>query len=443
MLFKRKIYDDLLKWKNEDGGRTVALIEGARRVGKTTVVTEFAKKEYRSCLIINFSEVSEDVLEIFRKRSNLDSFFMQLQLRFDVVLYEGESLIVFDEIQFFPLARQMLKQLVADGRYHYIETGSLISVYKNVKNILIPSEEHPIPMYPMDFEEWLWANGNESTVHNLRQFFESRESVGMHVHKALLERFMTYLIVGGMPQVVDTYLRTNNMAKVDEKKNEVLDLYRSDMVKLPERQYEYARALFDGIPTLLSSRKKTFSPGKIMKGSRSRSFSGSITWLDDAKMILPCYSCNDPNVTVNLTCDKSLSKLYFVDTGLLISLAFGKGNPHINDVYMDLIRGKLSINQGMFFENMVAQQLVAKGYKLMFHQFESDGNEYEVDFIIPGRRGIIPLEVKSSSSTRHRSLDLFKDKYRSRIDRTYVIHGKDLRVDGDVVYIPIYMTMFL
>ena len=445
MAFRRKVYDELLRWKQRDNGKTAVLLEGAKRVGKTTVVTEFAKNEYRSHILIDFSEPSDDIVEIFENRTrDLDVFFHRLQLTTGVRLHRRDSVIVFDEVQKYPSAREMIKTLVQDGRYDYIETGSLTSIKVNVGKIRIPSEEHRIPMYPMDFEEWLWANGDEPTMDILRDVLRSREPLGFHTHESLMEKFRTYLVVGGMPQVVDTYLETRDLMMAEDRKRDILNLYRDDMMKLPEGLETKTLELLDGIPTMLSSKKKTFSAGKIMKGARSRSFGKAIKWLIESKIVNPCDLCNDPDVTVNTTRDRSRTKLYMADTGLLLSLSFGNNDENLRAAYLSLLSGKLSINEGMFFENVAAQQLALTRRDLLFYEFRmGDSQMYEVDFILQGGRGIIPVEVKSSSSSRHKSLDLFMEKYGMRIEQAYVVHGKDLRVDGDVVYVPLYMAGLL
>ncbi len=444
-MFRRKIYDQLKEWKEADDGRTAVLIEGARRVGKTTAAIEFAKQEYRSHMVIDFSSASDSLMSIFRNHSqNLDVFFQRLQLELGTALHERESIIIFDEVQFYPRARQMIKALVADHRYDYIETGSLISLHQNVKSILIPSEEHSITMHPMDFEEWLWANGDETSAAILREMFAQRTPLGLHAHASMMEKFKTYMVVGGMPQAVDAFLRTNNIMASERAKRDIIGLYAKDIMKLPGKRGERTGMLFRGIPVLLSSRKKTFTPGIILKGARSRDFSRPIEWIVKSDIAVPCKMCTDPSVAMFLTADSSKIKLYLLDTGLLVSLAFGNNRKELEDTYKALIAGKLSINEGMFFENAVAQQLTSLGYDLMFHEFRIGGSQlYEVDFILPGTKGIVPLEAKPSASSRHKSLDLFMEKKRNRVEKAFVIHGKDLRVDGDVVYIPIYMAMFL
>lgn len=445
MFFKRKAYDLLKEWKASDDGRTALLIEGARRVGKTTLALGFAKNEYRSHILIDFSRASADILGLFEDFSNdLDEFFMRLQLITETSLHERDSVIVFDEVQFCPKARQMIKVLVEDRRYDYIETGSLIQLQQNVRGILIPSEEHSIVMHPMDFEEWLWANGDDVSSGMLKRLFDEKKPLGFHAHEAMMGRFRTYLMVGGMPQAVDRFIETNDIMSVERVKRDIIGLYMKDMMKLPGKSAEKAQALIKGIPSLLSSRKKTFNPGIVMKGARSRSFSGAMDWLIRADIVNPCHLCRDPDVALSLTLDADRTKLYMADTGLLISLAFGNDPARLKDAYEALVSGKLSINQGMVFENSVAQQLAAKGIDLVFHEFRVDDSQlYEIDFLLPGSKGVIPIEVKSSVSTRHRSLDLFLERNGRRTEEAYVIHGKDLRVDGRVTYIPIYMTMLL
>ena len=444
-MFRRKIYDQLKEWKEVDDGRTAVLIEGARRVGKTTAAIEFAKQEYRSYIVIDFSSASDVLMSIFKEHSqNLDVFFQRLQLETGVTLHERKSIVIFDEVQFYPKARQMIKALVKDHRYDYIETGSLISLHQNVKDILIPSEEHSITMHPMDFEEWLWATGDETSATILREMFAQRTPLGLHAHASMMEKFKTYMVVGGMPQAVDAFLRTNNIMASERAKKDIISLYTKDIMKLPGKSGELTGMLFRGIPALLSSRKKAFAPGTIREGARSRDFAKPIEWIVRSDIAVPCKMCTDPSVAMFLSADSSRIKLYLLDTGLLVSLAFGSDRKELEDTYKTLIAGKLSINEGMLFENAVAQQLAALGYDLMFHEFRIGGSQlYEVDFILPGTKGVIPLEVKSSSSSRHRSLDVFMEKKKDRIEKAFVIHGKDLRVDGDVVYIPIYMTMFL
>ena len=339
----------------------------------------------------------------------------------------------------------MIKYLVADGRFDYIETGSLISIRKNVVNIQIPSEERHIEMFPLDFEEFLWAQGDTVSTSILRSVFSDKEPLGKGSHRKLIDAFRTYMVVGGMPQVVDKFLTTGNFMDAEKVKRDIIDLYRLDLEKLPGNLGFRALKIFDSIPALLSAHSKVFSPGKIESKSRNRQYEGSITWLREAKLINICECVDDPSVAYGLTLNHSRFKCYFLDTGLLLSLAFGKNRKELEDTYMAMVRGKLSVNEGMFFENVVAQELKAHGHDLVFTVFRHKDvtTQYEVDFLIPGSGKISPIEVKSSASSRHKSLDVFMEKFGTRTDTAYVIHSKDLRVDGKVVYLPIYMTMFL
>ncbi|WP_400232935.1 ATP-binding protein [Methanomethylophilus alvi] len=446
VIFRRKVYERLLSWKNEEKGKCALLVEGARRVGKSTVVEEFGKNEYKSYVKIDFSIKNEDLIDVFENySSDLEKFFTHLQLVTGSHLYTRDSLIIFDEIQNYPYARQMIKYLVADGRFDYIETGSLISIRKNVVNIQIPSEERHIEMFPLDFEEFLWAQGDTVSTSILRSVFSDKEPLGKGSHRKLIDAFRTYMVVGGMPQVVDKFLTTGNFMDAEKVKRDIIDLYRLDLEKLPGNLGFRALKIFDSIPALLSAHSKVFSPGKIESKSRNRQYEGSITWLREAKLINICECVDDPSVAYGLTLNHSRFKCYFLDTGLLLSLAFGKNRKELEDTYMAMVRGKLSVNEGMFFENVVAQELKAHGHDLVFTVFRHKDvtTQYEVDFLIPGSGKISPIEVKSSASSRHKSLDVFMEKFGTRTDTAYVIHSKDLRVDGKVVYLPIYMTMFL
>lgn len=442
-MFRRKIYQDLLDWKKTDDGRTALLLEGARRIGKTTVVEEFARSEYRSYVLIDFSRDDDPCKDLFDRTYNkLDDLFARIQLNSGKRLFVNESVIILDEVQLKPRARQMIKSLVEDGRFHYIETGSLISLKKNVRKIRIPSEEHKIQMYPMDFEEWLWANGIDDTS-ILREMTANRENMGWKSHDVMSERFKTYLMIGGMPQVVDEFLRTNNFQSAERRKKEILDLYRDDIGKMSGEQAIKIKAVFESIPTLLSSHSKTFSPGKVMPGSRSRSFTEAIAWLIEARYVNPCFICSEPSIMAGLTADRSKVKLYLLDTGLLFTLAFGKNTPSLEQTFKDILDGKMSVNGGMFFENYVAQQLVSSGRDLFFHEFKVGGKKYEIDFLLSTADGIIPVEVKSSSASRHKSLDEFCRIYEKRVDECIVIHKKDVIIDDGVTYLPAYMVPFL
>lgn len=338
----------------------------------------------------------------------------------------------------------MIKHLVEDGRYDYIETGSLISIRKNVEKIQIPSEERHMELRPLTFEEFMWAQGNEVSLEIVKDCFDSGY-ISREAHSRMMAEFRKYMVIGGMPQVVDAYLRTHNIMDVDDIKNDILDLYRSDMENIPRLLGANALNLFNTVPSMLSSHGKVFSPNKVKTGARLRTYESSTTWVREAKLINQCYKLNDPSVAYSLSIDPSRYKNYFLDTGLLISLAFGKNREKLSDTYSALINGKLNINEGMFFENIIAQELVALGYELRFSEFyHKDSKELqEVDFIIPGIEKMIPLESKSVSSSKHISLDRFMDKYRNRVEKAYVIHSKELRSEGNITYLPAYMVMFL
>lgn len=446
VIFKRKVLDCLREWKTTEKGRSAVLLEGARRVGKTTVAIQFGKLEYESYILIDFAAITNDILDLFESFSNnLDDFFIRLEVISGKKLVIRNSLIIFDEVQLYPKARQMIKRLVADGRYDYLETGSLISVRTNVKSILIPSEEYSIAMSPMDFEEFLWALGSEVDAEYIRRCYDSRTSLGRSVHELLMRRFRMYMIIGGMPQVVERFLSDNSLSGIETVKRSILKLYRSDMMKLPTSVSERALKLFDAIPSLLSSKKRFISPSKIAKGSRMRDYDRAIAWLSEAKIVNLCRRQTDPSILSGSDIDESRLKPYLLDTGLLISMSFGNDKRDMSDIYNDLLGGKLSINEGMFFENVVAQELVSQGYRLIFSEFhvKDSTKMYEIDFIIPDRGKIVPIEVKSSMSSRHTSIDRFCEKYHSRIKGPIVVHPKDLRFDGTCLYIPAYMVFAL
>lgn len=442
MLFKRNITEELRWWKENHDGRTAAVVEGAPGVGKTAVVRGFVEANYRTSIILDLSREPSEVLDLFRDGSDPDRFFLRLQLIKAVDLHERESAVVFDNIQSHPRAREMVKQLVEDHRYDYIEVGSGISLRRNVKGIRIPSEEHHITMHPMDFGEWLRANGDTASENILRRFLRSREPLGPSVHRRMMERFGLYTAVGGMPQMVDEYLRTNNMMAVDARKREYLDRCRAGLTDPGKVRSRYALAMFDGIPSMLSSGSGRFSPGRSVEGSRTRSFSGSIEYLRETGLMVPCHRCNDPGTTVGLTGDTRVFRPYLMDTGLLFPMVFGPDGPGIRDAYLSVMDGDVAINRGMFLRNMVAQLLAARGHDLLFHQ--SDDGICGVDFLIHGRGGTCPISVRPALSSRHRPLDTFRERYGGRVDTPYVIHGGDLRVDDDgTVCVPVYMTMFL
>ena len=455
---KRKIYDNLLKWKNERKGDVALLIEGARRIGKSYIVEEFARKEYASYLLVDFSKVNPKVIEFFDLYlDDLDTLFMNLEVYFKRKLTprgakgeEAKSLIVFDEVQFCPRARASIKHLVADGRYDYIETGSLISIKKNVKDIMIPSEEHAIEMYPMDFEEFLWAMGDEAMMDYIRLQFKSLKPMGAF-HRKALDYFRQYMIVGGMPQAVAKYVETKDFEKVDEVKRDILTLYRNDIAKYADRQEIKVASIFDEIPGQLQKHEKKFRLKDLQPEARMRDYSDAFFWLSDAKIINCCYNSTEPSIGLRLNEERSTLKCYFGDTGLLISLAFDERGIVSDELYQKLMFGKLEVNEGMLVENIVAQMLRAAGHKLFFFSKSSRDDasaRMEVDFLIAkknttSRHNISPIEVKSGKNYRLSSLNKMVSKYGRQLSTPYVLHDKDVKEEGGIVFLPLYMTPLL
>lgn len=441
MVFKRKIYNQLLEWKNKWNGRRALLIEGARRIGKSTIAEEFAKNEYQSYIMIDFQKEREKASLLFKNGiSDLDAFFRELSLSFGVRLYERNSLIIFDEVQFFPKARESIKQLVQDGRYDYLETGSLISLQRNVKDILIPSEERSIEMYPMDFEEFLWAKGDDVTIPLLKEQFMRMKPVGA-AHNKILRDFRLYMAVGGMPQAVEELLKSNDFSMVDEVKRDILHLYKEDLRKIDDIEGLKTSVILDALPSELSSHNRLFKSSALGKNKRITREINSFETLNGTMIVNTAYGCTDPGISMALNKNMKKRKIYMGDTGLLVTEIFMNSNDPINNsIYTQLIMKKLGINLGMITENVIAQMLRANGYQLYFHTF----GHYEVDFILARGKKISPVEVKSSSYKSHKSLDEFREKYSDKIDNTsYIIYGKDLKKEGNIVYLPFYMTMFL
>ena len=442
-MFRRKIYDKLLEWKTESDGRTALLIEGARRVGKSTVVEEFAKNEYESYILIDFSRASKAVKELFEDISDLDYLFLQLQLQYKVDLHERRSLIIFDEVQQCPLARQAIKALVADHRYDYVETGSLISIKRNVKDILIPSEERKISMYPMDHEEFLWAVGDTTTIPLLKKVFDSGKPVGAQIHRKLMRDFRLYMLVGGMPQAVNEYIETNNFRKVDQIKRDILNLYEDDFKKIdPTGKLS---SLFDAIPAQLNKNASRYQVSSVLNGERAENILESIAELKDSKTVLVSYHANDPNAGMSNNKDLGKFKLFLSDTGLFTTLMFKDGDFTENIIYEKLLNDKLSANLGYLYENTVAQILTANGNALFYHTFmnESTRRNYEIDFILARKNKVCPIEVKSSGYKTHASLDAFSRKFSDRILDKYLIYTKDFAKDEDIFCLPIYLVQFL
>ena len=442
-MFRRKIYDKLLEWKTESDGRTALLIEGARRVGKSTVVEEFAKNEYESYILIDFSRASKAVKELFEDISDLDYLFLQLQLQYKVDLHERRSLIIFDEVQQCPLARQAIKALVADHRYDYVETGSLISIKRNVKDILIPSEERKISMYPMDHEEFLWAVGDLTTIPLLKKVFDSGKPVGVQIHRKLMRDFRLYMLVGGMPQAVNEYIETNNFRKVDQIKRDILNLYEDDFKKIdPTGKLS---SLFDAIPAQLNKNASRYQVSSVLNGERAENILESIAELKDSKTVLVSYHSNDPNAGMSNNKDLGKFKLFLSDTGLFTTLMFKDRDFTENIIYEKLLNDKLSANLGYLYENAVAQILTANGDALFYHTFmnESTRRNYEIDFILARKNKVCPIEVKSSGYKTHASLDAFSRKFSDRILDKYLIYTKDFAKDEDIFCLPTYLVQFL
>ena len=443
MMFKRKIYSKMLEWKQQSDGRTALLIEGARRIGKSTVVEEFARNEYESYIMIDFAKASKGIRTLFEDVSDLNYLFLQLQLQYKVDLHERKSVIIFDEVQLCPMARQAIKALVEDHRYDYIETGSLISIKKNVKDILIPSEERKISMYPMDYEEFLWAVGDETTFSLLKKCFEMNQGLGDTMNRKQLRQFRLYMLVGGMPQAIATYIETNNFRKVDEIKRDILNLYEADFAKIDPTGR--MAMLFDAIPSQLNKNASRFQASSVLDREKSDTILELIAELKDSKTVLVSYNANDPNAGMAKTKDLSRFKLFLSDTGLFVTLMFKDKDFTENEIYEKLLSDKLGVNLGYLYENIVAQCLAANGNELYYHTImnEKSKHNYEIDFILARKNKIIPLEVKSSGYKTHKSLDVFTEKFSDRILKRYLIYTKDMSKDQDIVCIPVYMIPFL
>ena len=448
----RKIYTELLKWKEEEAGRTALLIDGARRVGKSYIVENFAKQEYKSYIIIDFNRVNQEVTELFENYLNdLDLFFMYLSNYYNVKLYERDTLIIFDEVQLFPRARAAIKYLVADGRYDYIETGSLMSIKKNVKDIVIPSEERHLRMYPLDFEEFLWALDNESLMDFIKVFFEKKKPLGAALHRKAMDYFRQYMIVGGMPQAVERYVETKDFERVDRVKRDILELYRADIVKHAQGYEMKVEQIFDDIPAQLQKHDKKFKLSSLKKEARFRDYEDAIFWLSDAMIVNVCYNSTAPNIGLKLNMDRVTMKCYMADTGLLISHAFDENGIVSEEIYKKLLFDKLEVNKGMIMENIVAQMLVASGHKLYFYNNPSRDDaslRMEIDFLIAkskitSKHNISPIEVKSGGKYTLTSLKKCREKYTEQLDTLYVLHKNDLKVEEGIVYLPLYMTPLL
>lgn len=449
---KRKIINELIKWKKEDAGRCALLIDGARRVGKSYIAEEFAKTEYKSYILIDFNNATKEVTDLFvNYLTDLDSFFMYLSGFYNVKLYERESLIIFDEVQLFPRARSAIKYLVADGRYDFIETGSLMSIKKNVQDILIPSEEHHVWMYPLDFEEFLWALGNDTLMDFIHMCFEKKKPLGQALHRKAMDYFRQYMIVGGMPQAVDFYVRTRDFDKADRVKRDILSLYRSDIVKHAEGYEMKVEQIFDKIPAQLQKHDRKFRLSSLKKEARFRDYESALFWLNDAMIINTCYNSTAPSIGMKLNMDRLTLKCYMADTGLLISHAFDENGIVSEEIYKKLLFDKLEVNTGMIIENVVAQMLAANGRRLYFYSNSSrddTASRMKIDFLITkskisNRHNISPIEVKSGKNYTLSSLRKFKVKYAEQLHTPYVLHTGDLKEEEGITFLPLYMTMLL
>lgn len=444
-MFKRKIYSKIKEWKSSSDGKTALLIEGARRVGKSTVVEEFAKNEYATYILIDFSTASNTIKELFEDMSDLNYFFLQLQLQYHVELETRKSVIIFDEVQLCPKARQAIKALVKDGRYDYIETGSLISIKKNVKDILIPSEERKLQMHPMDYEEFLWALGDSTTMKLLKGVFESKKSFGDQLNRKLLRDFRLYMLVGGMPQAVHEFITTNNFKKVDDVKRDIINLYEDDFRKIDSTGR--LAMLFEAIPSQLNKNAKGFQTKKVLNSYKTTDTTilSLVSELKNSKVVSVAYHANNPDIGLSAYKDLNQFKLYMADTGLFVTLQFKDKDFTENIIYEKLLNDKLATNLGYLYENAVAQILTATGNDLFYYTFyqQEQKRNYEIDFVISKRNKICPIEVKSSRYKVHASLDVFYEKFSDRILNRYIIHTKDVSKDKDILCLPIYLTQFI
>lgn len=447
LMLKRKIYDELVAWKKRSNGSTALMIDGARRVGKSFIAQAFAKAEYRSHILIDFGRAGKDVLDLFENESaDLDLFFAKLAAYYSTTLHRRESLIIFDEVQQYPRARQMIKYLVEDGRFDYLETGSLIRLKKNVQDIIIPSEEDHLEMFPLDFEEFLWAMGDEATYPLIRQCFKEKKPLGAVLHRKIMNDFRQYILVGGMPQSVLAYINGKNFEESDNAKRRILRLYREDVAKFAEGYEDKVYAVFDGIPGQLSRKEKKYKMTSLGKQARFRSYEDSFVWLNDAMIVNTCFNATDPHVGLALSADNTVQKCYMADTGLLVTLTFKDKKFTDNELYRAILFDKLNINEGMLMENVVAQLLRLHRPRLYFYS-KSDNlhreNHMEIDFLITEGKKIAPVEVKSGDYHRHSSLDKFRSRFSSVIGNSYILYTKDVMIKDGIIHLPLYMAGLL
>lgn len=449
---RRKIYEEILKWKKRSAGQTALLIDGARRVGKSYIAEKFAAAEYKSYLLIDFNRAPKEVTDLFENYLNdLDTLFMYLSGFYNTKLYERETLIILDEVQLCPRARSAIKYLVADGRYDYLETGSLMSIKKNVKDILIPSEEEHLKMYPLDFEEFLWALDNETLMPLIQTCYEKKQPMGQALHRKAMDYFRQYMIVGGMPQAVARYVETRDFDSIDRVKRAILELYRADIVKHAAGYDIKVEQIFDNIPAQLQKHDKKFKLSSLKKEARFRDYDDALFWLSDAMIANICYNSTAPSIGLKLNMDRLTLKCYMADTGLLISHAFDENGIVSEEIYKKLLFDKLECNKGMIVENLVAQMLTAAGHKLYFYSNPSRdevSERMEIDFLIAkskisSRHNISPIEVKSGKNYTLTSLKKFRNKYAEQTDTPYVLHTGDLKEADGIIYLPLYMTPLL
>ncbi len=450
-IFRRKIYEKMLRWKQESDGQTALLIKGARRIGKSTIVEEFARREYKSCIIIDFSIADEAVKELFSHISDLNYFFLRIQSLFNVSLHERKSVIVFDEVQLYPPARQAVKHLVKDRRYDYIETGSLLSIKKNVKGIVIPSEETRISMYPLNFEEFLWAVDKPQTYELIRYSYQNLKPLGDAANRDLMRSFRLYMLVGGMPQAINAYLESNDFSAIDAVKRNILELYIDDFRKI-DPTGRISR-LFASIPAELSRNTARYKVGSVIENATAARISELLVDMEDSMTVNFAYHADDPGVGLSLHADHDHFKMFLADTGLFVTLAFMDRDYTENVIYRKLLSDKLGANLGYVYENAMAQMLKSAGNELFYYTFKEeihkDDDEartvrnYEIDFLLSRQDKICPVEVKSSGYNSHKSLDKFRQKFSGRIFYRYLLYTKDLRKDGDIFCLPAYMAGLL
>lgn len=445
-MLRRKIYDSLVEWKKNNGA-TAVMIDGARRVGKSYIATEFAKREYKSYILIDFGNVSRDITDLFEKDSyDLDLFFAKLSAFYSTILYARNSLIIFDEVQQYPRARQLIKYLVADGRFDYLETGSLIRLKKNVQNIIIPSEEDHLELQPLDFEEFLWAMGDEATFPLIKTCFKEKKPLGAALHRKVMNDFRQYILVGGMPQSVLAYINGKNFEASDIAKRRILKLYRDDVVKFAEGYEDKVFSVFDNIPGQLSKKEKKYRLSSLGKRARLRGFEESFVWLNEAMVVNTCFNATDPNVGLALSAEYSTQKCYMADTGLLVTHTFKDSNFTDNELYKAILFDRMNINEGMLIENVVAQMLRHKRERLYFYS-RSDNhdreNQMEIDFLIADGKKISPVEVKSGNYRSHSSLDKFRKRFSAVVGNSYILYTKDVMVKDGIVHLPLYMAELL